>query len=335
MTAINLSVIIPAYNAAATLERGLQSVLAQECQARFEVIVCDDASTDQSPELAKDFPVRLLRLEQNLGAGGARNRGAKEAQGEILVFVDSDVFLSPGGLANIDKLFAECTEVAAAVGSYTALPADFNCCTVYHNCFTVYHHDQSPDEIEWFWGALSAVRKEVFEKLGGFSQAYPGASAEDIELGYRLSEAGHRIRYFPKLRGIHGRRFSFSSMAYNDYHKAVLGLKLYLLRKPAGKHQHGFSSPLNGINVMLAPLCWLSLAAFPLAGFWPQVLLAMVFVAINSRFYSYILKSSRTKYLVPSIFLHWLSFNFIAAGMLGGLLGLLLGKGIESRSRWI
>jgi cellulose synthase/poly-beta-1,6-N-acetylglucosamine synthase-like glycosyltransferase len=210
-----------------------------------------------------------------------------------------------------------------------------NFCTVYHNQFTVYHHDLSAERIEWFWGALSAIRREIFEKLSGFSEAYPGASAEDLELGYRLSEAGREIRYFPELRGVHGRRFGPASMLYNDYHKSVLGLKLYLKRKPAGKHPHGFSRPKNGLNLALAPLTTLSLLAAPFTFGVPWLLFSIIFLAINFPFHRYLLKNAGFRYLLPSVFLHWLSFNVIALGVAGGLLGLALGRGLESKSRWL
>jgi len=330
-----ISVIVPMHNAEATIERALRSILEQKGGKNFEVIVADDQSSDQSPELVKKFPVRLIPLPRNLGAGGARNQGAKAANGKILVFVDADVCLEPDALLQIENFFDRHPEFAGLAGNYTALPADRNLCSVYHNFFTVYHHDLSREEIEWFWGALSAIRKEVFEKLSGFSEQYPGASAEDLELGYRLSEAGYKIRYFPELRGTHARKFQLGDMLYNDYHKSVLGIKLYLKRKPRGIHPHGFSRPLNGINLMLAPLSLLALLAWPWAGVLPGLLLLLIFFGINSRFYRQIRRKAGFQYFFPAFFLHWLSFNVIAGGVIAGLIGLLLGKGLESRSRWI
>lgn len=336
MTGPDLSVIVPMHNGEATIDRCLKSLLGQRCGKSFEVIVVDDASADQGPELVKKLPVRLVSLAQNLGAGGARNRGAREAQGEILVFVDSDVYLVEGSLEKIVVFFDRHPEYSGLVGNYTPLPADQNFCSVYHNWFTAYHHDLSREDIEWFWGALSAVGKEVFGRLSGFSEAYPGASAEDIELGYRLSESGHKIRYFPELRGIHGRRFGIANMLYNDYHKSVLGLKLYLKRKPTGKHPHGFSGLINGLNLVLAPLIMLCFLSLPISGMillW--LLLSAVFIALNFKFHRGLGREAGLYYLLPSLLLHWLSFNAIALGVLGGLIGLALGKGLESKSRWV
>jgi hypothetical protein len=172
-------------------------------------------------------------------------------------------------------------------------------------------------------------------KLGGFCERYPGASAEDIELGYRLSEAGSQLFFLPGLRGSHARKFNLRSMLYNDYHKAVLGLKLYLKRKPAGKHPHGFSNLLNGLNLVLAMLSWPAALSLFFQGGTLYLFLLAVFIAANFRFYHYIFRRAGALYLLSSIPLHWLAFNAIAAGTLGGVIGLLLGKGLESDSRWL
>lgn len=85
------SVVIPAYNSAATLSRAIESVLAQSFPAH-EVIVVDDASTDDTPALMARYgaPVRYLRRERNAGVSAARNFGASEARGNWLSFLDAD-----------------------------------------------------------------------------------------------------------------------------------------------------------------------------------------------------------------------------------------------------
>lgn len=329
-----ISVIIPAHDSETTIDLAIQAALGQKCRSEFEVIVVDDASGDGTCGLVRKFPVRLVALEKNVGAGAARNRGAEKAEGEFLVFADSDVYLESGALARIEEFFEQHPDFSALVGNYTDFPADRGACSVYHNFFTLYHHELSDREIEWFWGALSAIKKEVFEKLSGFSEQYPGASAEDIELGYRLSESGNKTAFLPELRGAHARKFGFRSMLYNDYHKAVLGLKLYWLRRSGPRHKHGFANPVNGINVMLAALSWPALLGIG-AGCGSLLFLLAVFGAINFKFYRCIYQRAGALYLISSVPLHWLCFNAIAAGTIAGATGLVLGKGLESGSRWI
>ena len=95
---IRVSVVIPVYNVSAYLRRCLDSVLAQTLR-EIEIICVDDASTDDSPAIlreyaAKDARVRVVR-QDNAGAGAARNRGMDLAQGEYLSFLDSDDFFEP------------------------------------------------------------------------------------------------------------------------------------------------------------------------------------------------------------------------------------------------
>ncbi len=87
-----VSVILPFYNRAATLERCVRSVLAQSFAA-FEIVAVDDASTDESARVIKalgDPRIRVLRHEMNRGPGGARNTALRSASGDVFAFIDSD-----------------------------------------------------------------------------------------------------------------------------------------------------------------------------------------------------------------------------------------------------
>src|SRR5437868_5554421 len=87
-----VSVVIPAYNAAATIRRAVDSALAQTYHP-IEVIVIDDCSHDATPEIMSayaDGRIRLLRLPYNHGAGGVLNPGIAIAEGEYIAFLDAD-----------------------------------------------------------------------------------------------------------------------------------------------------------------------------------------------------------------------------------------------------
>ena len=99
-----VSIIIPCYNARATLGRCLHCVFESEFSS-YEVIVVDDHSTDGSLETVDGLPCKVVRLEQNLGAAAARNRGAERARGELLFFLDSDVLVERNTLRQIVESF--------------------------------------------------------------------------------------------------------------------------------------------------------------------------------------------------------------------------------------
>jgi glycosyltransferase involved in cell wall biosynthesis len=99
-----LSFIVPAYNSAGFLSDALDSALAQELDVPFEIIVADDASTDETPSLIADYErrhpgtIRSSRNERNLGGGGTRNRAVAQSRGELLYMLDSDNVI-PAGMA--------------------------------------------------------------------------------------------------------------------------------------------------------------------------------------------------------------------------------------------
>src|SRR5512139_422891 len=101
---MHLTVIIPVYNASAFLDRCLTALRASRF-TDYECLVVDDASTDDTRAIAERYGVRVLALEVNGGPARARNRAAREARGDILVFIDADVCVHPDTLARIDAHF--------------------------------------------------------------------------------------------------------------------------------------------------------------------------------------------------------------------------------------
>lgn len=98
------SVIIPCYNAPEDIfRRCLDSIKNQTLQP-YEVICVDDASPIETPQIAKEYGFKYIRHKENLHNGGARNTGIREATGDYLVFVNSDDYLLPNSLEEIDKV---------------------------------------------------------------------------------------------------------------------------------------------------------------------------------------------------------------------------------------
>lgn len=332
-----LSVIIPAFNAAASLGECLAALKRQDEIEQIEVLVVDDASTDATADLARQAGVLCLRQETNRGAAAARNQGAKQAQAELLLFVDADVALQPSAISKLLNFFQSHPEFAAAIGAYTPVSTRSDACSRYHNFFTFYHHNLSGSEVEWFWGAMGAVRREAFRAGGGFDERYAGAAAEDIQFGYELAERGHRIAYLRELAGDHLHHFGLRSMLWNDYRKAVLGVKLYLTRKRPGRGRHGFSNPANALALAAVSLLVLSLFGLGL-GFlpWSAPLLCLIlFLMAGGKFYLAMARRLGLGFLLQAVPLHLLSFMVIAAGTGMGLLGLALGRPLQGKSSWL
>ncbi len=122
-----LSVIVPGFNAAATIERALGSVLDQH-DVPLECVLVDDASTDGTADIAEriaagDPRLRVVRLEVNGGVSEARNRALDEARGEWLAFLDADDRLRPGGLGAMLRA-ADAGDLLAVVGQRISTDGD-------------------------------------------------------------------------------------------------------------------------------------------------------------------------------------------------------------------
>ena len=119
MNALRFSVIIPAYNSAKTLARAIDSVLAQTWPAH-EIIVVDDASSDETGELAARYGqrIRYLWREQNAGVSAARNYGVDQATGDWLAFLDSDDWYFPDRLRLHAEWIAEDQALDFLTGDY-------------------------------------------------------------------------------------------------------------------------------------------------------------------------------------------------------------------------
>lgn len=117
-----VSVVVPLYQKGATIGRTLRSILAQTL-AEFEVVVVDDGSTDDGPAVAAgiaDARIRVLRQE-NAGPGAARNRGIREARGDLVAFLDADDVWDPEYLARmVRRLDVSPHAIAAACAFRTA-----------------------------------------------------------------------------------------------------------------------------------------------------------------------------------------------------------------------
>ena len=94
-----LSIIIPAYNAESDLQACLQS-LKNNIPVPFEILVINDASSDNTAQIAQSFETRLFSLPKRSGPASARNLGSHEARGQWIFFLDADVTVQPDTIAN-------------------------------------------------------------------------------------------------------------------------------------------------------------------------------------------------------------------------------------------
>lgn len=210
-----LSVIVPVHNDPLNLERCLDALRTSRYE-NYEVIVADDASTDDTPAVAESFGVRILRLDKNAGPAAARNIGAEHARGDYLMFIDADVCVNDQTLGLVVDAFEQHDDVDAVFGSYDNEPDHRGLFSQYRNLVHHFTHQSSHAEASTFWSGCGAVRKHVFLQHGGFNTDYARPCIEDIELGVRLSKAGHRIMLNGNIQATHLKRWTFWQMIKTD-----------------------------------------------------------------------------------------------------------------------
>ncbi len=210
----SVSVIVPAYNAAATLGACIESLLAQSHRPA-EIIVVDDASTDDTSSVASRYGVNFIRLQANGGPGVARNAGASLAKGEMLAFTDSDCVAPPDWLVRMLQAF-DAPDVVAATGGYAGPVAESFLARLQH-LFIHERQKNLPAEIQSTITSNLVCRASTFRAIGGFplyhrkgDPALPIWGNEDEELGFLLARHG-RIHWLADVGVLHAFRGSIAA----------------------------------------------------------------------------------------------------------------------------
>lgn len=217
-----VSVIVPAYNAEATLPECLKALRAA-MRPQDELILFDDGSTDSTRSIAEAAGARIV---SNPGApkgpGHGRNMAAKSATKPYLMFIDADVITHAD---TIDKLAAEVekTGAVAAIGSYDDNPRSRRLPALYANLRHHFVHQSGRREATTFWSGIGLMKADVFRDFGGYDDVlFKHPSIEDVELGMRLVNAGKRIRLVPEAQGTHWKDWTLWRVWHTDVVRRAL-----------------------------------------------------------------------------------------------------------------
>ena len=286
-----VSIIIPVHNGSQYLEKCLSSI-ARSSYRSYEIIVADDGSTDNSAQIARKYGAKVIRLSHQSGPAAARNRGAEEAKGNILFFVDSDIVIKKETVARVVRDFDENPDVVAIFGSYDESPEEQNFFSQFKNLQHHFVHQSSRAEAVTFWAGCGAVRKEIFDSVKGFDERkYSRPCIEDIELGFRLKKMGYRILLDKELQVKHLKKWTFMSLLRTDIlDRAVPWSKLILESREMVSDLS--LQPSQKVSTFLASL---SIAILFLSFFVPKLIYLVLFLLlsiwmINHRLFMFFLK---------------------------------------------
>ena len=306
-----LSVVIPVHNGGGDLQACLEALLNSTRQPD-EVIIVDDASTDESVTLASRYgTVISSQSESPVGPARCRNRGVTFTKGDVVIFLDADVRVHENTLALIESHFEENPEIAALFGSYDDEPPHRSLVTLYKNLQHHFVHQHSQREASTFWTGLGAIRRDVFVKLGGFSERYSHPSIEDIELGVRLKKAGYRVHLCPEIQATHLKRWNLVSLLRTDIRdRAIPWARLIFStgRLPADLNLDWKSRASS--------ICAWGILPFILLGFWVPAacigipILAGFIVFANFPLYRFFHERGGVWFAMGAVSLHFLYFLY-------------------------
>ncbi|MBI5648950.1 MAG: glycosyltransferase [Chloroflexi bacterium] len=316
---MKLSVIIPVRNGGVDFQTCLQA-LAASTRAPDEIIVVDDGSTDASANLAREFGARVETLTGAAhGPACARNRGAEIAQGDVLVFLDADVTAHADTLARIEKYLSDQPDVAALFGSYDDRPPKPGLIARYKNLQHHYVHHHSRREASTFWAGCGAIRRAVFNAVGGFDERYARPSIEDIELGARMKRAGYRIWLCPDVQVAHLKKWTLQSLLRADiFDRAIPWTRLIL-----SNAQMPTDLNLDTKSRVSALAAW-ALLAFVVLGFiapvlWLGIIATIaLLLALNFDLYRFFARRGGLIFVISAFGLH--TFYFLYSSFVFGSL---------------
>jgi GT2 family glycosyltransferase len=281
-----ISIVIPVYNGERTLSECLTWVFRSDF-APFEVILVDDGSTDRSRTIASTFPCRIVSTSGRIGPARARNVGARAAQGDILFFIDSDVMLRPDSLEQLAEAF-ETGDLDAVCGVQTVEMRHRNLASQYKNLWMRWTYLRQTGAVPLFYTTAAAIRREVFERIGGFDEGYAAPDVEDTAFGQRLAREGFRVRVLAPLEVEHVKRYSLWSMLKTDFMRAV-SLTRLKLRHPDNIGDNNTSVPTSyiaSVGVLGLALVFAAIGAWTSA--WPMLVVAVLVgataVGLNAEF---------------------------------------------------
>ena len=319
----DISIIIPIYNCESYLDQCLRPLT--NLSERFEVILVDDASTDDSLAVAKKYNFQIYPLIHNIGPGPARNYGSKKAKGEILLFIDSDIIAHESMIYQLVKMLETNPDCAALFGSYDDQPAAPQWVSQYRNLLHYFVHQQAPEECSHFWAGFGAIRASAFNLIGGFASGYYGRKCEDIELGIRMRANQLQIKMDNSIQVTHLKRWTIVSMLKTDLIlRGIPWTQLLLANRflpddfslEKSHRISGFLASLLFISVIVgiwAPVFW-----------WIALFSLIAFVYINRKFFIFLFIKHNFFFVCACLPLHILYYCNASLAFVAGITKFLL-----------
>ena len=307
-----ISVITPVYNGGYAFVCCLLAISRSQFE-NWELIIVDDGSTDYSNAIAKKFGAKVLQTSGREGPGSARNLGAKAATGEYLCFIDADCEIVDDAISKLAQTLQNRPEIDVLFGSYDDAPQATNFMAQYKNLMHHYVHQQGSEDASTFWAGFGVVRRTLFLDVGGFDvRRYPRPSIEDIELGYRLKQAGAKIILAKDLQVKHHKAWKLLGLIKTDVvDRGIPWTKLLLSDKSNFVNDLNLqtSSRVSVVATYSLILCLLA-SIFYWVALIPSLLLIALLLYLNWDVYRFFYHKRGLVFALKVIPVHWLYYFY-------------------------
>ncbi|MHB0870754.1 MAG: glycosyltransferase family 2 protein [Chloroflexota bacterium] len=261
---LSCSVIIPARNAEREIGTCLAALAAETQIPAIEIIVVDDGSDDSTAETALKAGARVIRVDRR-GPAAARNAGAREARGELLLVFDSDCVPQPGCVAALIAPFEDPC-VAATRGVYDSAQRQVVARMVQLEMEEKQARLAASRRTALVDTVCAAYRRELFLRYGGFDESFRLPSAEDAELSFRLASRGEKLVYAPGARVLHRHAETWLGYCLRKFRFGFYRARVYR-RYPSALLGDGYTPRAMPLQIGLAGIMAMAAAAAPWSRF--------------------------------------------------------------------
>jgi glycosyltransferase involved in cell wall biosynthesis len=297
-----VSIIVPTFNGASRIGSCLDALLKQTLAYDAEILVVNDGSTDGTGNVVARYSMVRLINQVNAGPAAARNRGANEAKGNILLFTDDDCIPAPEWLSSMIAPFED-TEVIGVKGVYRTAQRTLAARFVqieYEDRYRIMARLSSIDFIDTY---SAGFRRDRFLEMKGYDISFPVPCAEDIELSYRMSARGWRMKFVPGAIVYHTHPDTLSRYLKKKY-KFAFWRVLAVWKNPSKALNDSHTPQLMKLQLFFAPALFLAavidLALRPAVP-WSLFVVAMFLVSTLPFALRAIVKDPVVGFLSPAI----------------------------------
>ena len=258
--ASSVSIIIPTFNGASRIGHCLDALRKQTAGRSVEVLVVNDGSTDNTVEVVERYSHSGVRLitQANAGPAAARNRGAMEARGAIILFTDDDCVPMADWLDAMLEPFRD-TEVVGVKGIYRTRQKQVVARFVQIEYEDRYRLMASLPSIDFIDTYSAAFRRDRFLEMAGYDTSFPVACAEDVELSYRMSARGWKMKFAPGAIVYHTHPDTLSRYLKKKY-KFAFWRVLAVRKNPSKAVKDSHTPQLMKFQLLFAPALLLAVA---------------------------------------------------------------------------